>query len=132
MHHEMSSEERFVVLGYYKQKGVVRKVIDKYVGEIEILESKHVLRVDQEELETVISQVGAIKRGAYDGRVLKAVEYEDICKIAHNEFDENNNQMDKIKEALRLADLSAEKPHFSHCLDHHNSNLHNKTAICNC
>ncbi|XLU82560.1 hypothetical protein S245_005980, partial [Arachis hypogaea] len=106
----------FVVLGYYKQKGVVRKVIDKYVGEIEILESKHVLRVDQEELETVISQVGAIKRGAYDGRVLKAVEYEDICKIAHNEFDENNNQMDKIKEALRLADLSAEKPHFSHCL----------------
>ncbi|KAK7242967.1 hypothetical protein RIF29_37749 [Crotalaria pallida] len=44
--------------GYYKQKGVVRKVIDKYVGEIEMLESKHVLRVDQAELETVIPQVG--------------------------------------------------------------------------
>ncbi|QHO12573.1 hypothetical protein HN51_070221 [Arachis hypogaea] len=97
--------------GYYKQKGVVRKVIDKYVEKIEMLESKHVLRVDQEELETVIPQVvgrvkivnGAyrgstakvlevdtdhfcakvqIERGAYDGRVLKAVEYEDICKIA--------------------------------------------------
>ncbi|MED6137953.1 DNA/RNA-binding protein kin17 [Stylosanthes scabra] len=97
--------------GYYKQKGVVRKVIDKYVGEIEMLESKHVLRVDQEELETVIPQVGGrvkivngayrgsiakllgvdtdhfcakvqIEKGAYDGRVLKAVEYEDICKIA--------------------------------------------------
>ncbi|XLR60696.1 hypothetical protein S83_011368, partial [Arachis hypogaea] len=24
---------------------------------------------------------------------------------------------DKIEEALRLADLSAEKPHFSHCLE---------------
>jgi len=36
--------------GYYKQKGVVKKVIDKYVGEIEMLESKHVLRVDQDEL----------------------------------------------------------------------------------
>ncbi|CAK8540968.1 unnamed protein product [Lathyrus sativus] len=97
--------------GYYKQKGVVRKVIDKYVGEIEMLESKHVLKVDQEELETVIPQVGGrvkivngayrgslarllgvdtdqfcakvqIEKGAYDGRVLKAVEYEDICKVA--------------------------------------------------
>ncbi|KAJ9175712.1 hypothetical protein P3X46_014241 [Hevea brasiliensis] len=97
--------------GYYKQKGVVRKVIDKYVGEIEMLESKHVLRVDQEELETVIPQIGGLVRivngayrgskarllgvdkekfcakvqvdkGIYDGRVLKAVEYEDICKLA--------------------------------------------------
>ena len=40
--------------GYYKHKGVVRKVIDKYVGEIEMIDTKHVLRVDQEELETVI------------------------------------------------------------------------------
>ncbi|KAL2558237.1 KIN17-like protein [Forsythia ovata] len=98
--------------GYYKQKGIVRKVIDKYVGEIEMLESKHVLRVDQEELETVIPQIGGlvkivngayrgsnarllsvntenfcaklqIEKGIYDGRVLKAVEYEDICKLAH-------------------------------------------------
>ncbi|EEF37400.1 KIN17-like protein [Ricinus communis] len=97
--------------GYYKQKGVVRKVIDKYVGEVEMLETKHVLRVDQEELETVIPQIGGlvrivngayrgsnarllkvdtekfcamvqIEKGIYDGRVLKAVEYEDICKLA--------------------------------------------------
>ncbi|XP_052203892.1 KIN17-like protein [Diospyros lotus] len=96
--------------GYYKQKGIVRKVIEKYVGEIEMLESKHVLRVDQEELETVIPQIGGlvkivngayrgsnarllavdtdnfcakvqIEKGIYDGRVLNAVEYEDICKI---------------------------------------------------
>ncbi|XP_071723474.1 KIN17-like protein [Rutidosis leptorrhynchoides] len=97
--------------GYYKQKGVVKKVIDKYVGEIEMLETKHVLRVDQEELETVIPQIGGlvkivngayrgsnarllgvntekfcaklqIEKGIYDGRVLKAVEYEDICKLS--------------------------------------------------
>ncbi|XP_051122771.1 KIN17-like protein [Andrographis paniculata] len=96
--------------GYYKQKGVVRKVIDKYCGEIEMLEKKHVLRVDQEELETVLPQIGGlvkivngayrgeiarllaidadnfcakvqIEKGIYDGRVLKAVEYEDICKL---------------------------------------------------
>ncbi|KAM7532243.1 hypothetical protein LguiB_035653 [Lonicera macranthoides] len=98
--------------GYYKQKGIVRKVIDKYVGEIEMLESKHVLRVDQEELETVIPQIGGlvrivngayrgsnarllavntekfcakvqIEKGIYDGRVLPAVEYEDISKFSH-------------------------------------------------
>ncbi|KAF6160676.1 hypothetical protein GIB67_019616 [Kingdonia uniflora] len=97
--------------GYYKQKGVVIKVIDKYVGEIQMLDSKHVLRVDQEELETVIPQVGGlvkivngayrgsnarmmsvdtanfcaklqIEKGIYDGRILQAVEYEDICKLA--------------------------------------------------
>ncbi|OMO53464.1 hypothetical protein CCACVL1_28618 [Corchorus capsularis] len=98
--------------GYYKQKGVVRKAIDKYVGEIEMLESTHVLRVDQEELETVIPQIGGIVRivngaycgsnarllgvdtdkfcakvqiekGVYDGRVIQAIEYEDICKVAY-------------------------------------------------
>ncbi|GAB4850720.1 DNA/RNA-binding protein kin17 [Ancistrocladus abbreviatus] len=97
--------------GYYKKKGVVRKVIDKYVGEIEMLDSKHVLRVDQEELETVIPQIGGfvrivngayrgsnarlisvdtdnycakvqVEKGVFDGRMLPAVEYEDICKVA--------------------------------------------------
>ncbi|KAH7656926.1 DNA/RNA-binding protein KIN17 protein [Dioscorea alata] len=97
--------------GYYKQKGVVKRVIDKYVGEIEMLENKHLLRIDQEELETVIPQIGGlvrivngayrgsnarllsvntekfcakvqIEKGAYDGRVLQAVDYEDICKIS--------------------------------------------------
>lgn len=97
--------------GYYKKKGVVKKVIEKYVGEIEMQDTKHLLRVDQAELETVIPQIGGlvrivngayrgsnarllsidtdkfcakvqVEKGAYDGRVLPAVEYEDICKIA--------------------------------------------------
>lgn len=96
--------------GYYKQKGVVRKVIDKYVGEIEMLQNKHLLRIDQDELETVIPQIGGhvkivngayrgsnarlmsvntdkycakvqVEKGIYDGRVLEAVDYEDICKL---------------------------------------------------
>ncbi|XP_026426760.1 KIN17-like protein [Papaver somniferum] len=97
--------------GYYKQKAQVVKVIDKYVGELQMLDTKHILRVDQEELETVIPQIGGlvkivngayrgsnarllkvdtdkfsakvqIEKGIYDGRVLQAVDYEDICKIA--------------------------------------------------
>eukprot|EP00249_Psilotum_nudum_P015614 c25428_g1_i1 orf=202-1413(+) len=97
--------------GYYKQKGVVAKVVGKYVGEIKMLESGDVLKVDQEELETVIPQVGGsvkivngayrgsnarllsidtakfttkvqIEKGVYNGRVISDIEYEDICKIS--------------------------------------------------
>lgn len=97
--------------GYYKNKGVVNKVIDKYVGEIQMLDSKHVLRVDQAELETLLPQIGGavmivngayrgldakllsvdmdnysaklgIEEGLYGGTVLQAVDYEDICKLA--------------------------------------------------
>ena len=89
----------------------MKRVIDKYVGEIEMLESKHVLRVDQVELKTVLPQIGGmvkivngayrgsntrlldldtekfcakvqIEKGVYDGRVIKSIEYEDICKLA--------------------------------------------------
>ncbi|XP_048566734.1 KIN17-like protein [Triticum urartu] len=96
---------------YYKHKGLVKRVIDRYVGEIEMLESKHVVRVDQDELETVVPRIGGlvrivngayrgsnarllsvdmerfsaklrIEKGLYDGRILEAVEYEDICKVA--------------------------------------------------
>lgn len=97
--------------GFYKQKGVVKKVIGKYVGEIKMLESETILRVDQEELETVIPQIGSlvkivngayrgstakllsidtskftakvqIEKGIYDGRIVNAIEYEDICKFS--------------------------------------------------
>jgi DNA/RNA-binding protein KIN17 len=56
--------------GYYKQKGVVKRVIDNYVGVIEMLETKHKVRIDQEELETVIPLIGGLVRivnGAYLG-----------------------------------------------------------------
>ncbi|GAB4824963.1 DNA/RNA-binding protein kin17 [Ancistrocladus abbreviatus] len=91
--------------GYYKKKGVVRKVIGKYVGEIKMLDGKHVLRVYQEELKIVIPQIGGMVRivngayhrsnarlllidtynycakvlGVFNGRVLLAIKYEDIC-----------------------------------------------------
>jgi DNA/RNA-binding protein KIN17 len=97
--------------GLYKQKGVVTKVIEKYAGRIKMLESGMVVQVDQAELETVIPQIGGIvkivngayrgsnarllsintsnftakvqiEKGMYDGRVLNAVEYEDICKFS--------------------------------------------------
>lgn len=44
--------------GYYKQKGEVVRVHDKYVGEVELLEGGDVLRVDQAQLETVLPVQG--------------------------------------------------------------------------
>lgn len=39
--------------GYYKQKGRVVKVLDQYIGEVEMLDDGAIVRVDQAELETV-------------------------------------------------------------------------------
>jgi len=92
--------------GYYKQKGKVLRVIDKYVGEIEMLESGDIIRVDQAQLETVIPPPGGsvlVVNGVYRGchglllsidtsrfqALIKLedgigkeawMEYEDICK----------------------------------------------------
>lgn len=89
---------------------MVDKVVDKYVGEISMLDSGDVVRVDQAELETVIPSAGGrvrVVNGAHRGnrgelleidtgafaalvRLAKApaegrrvwFEYEDICKLA--------------------------------------------------
>ncbi|KAH0873356.1 hypothetical protein HID58_070718 [Brassica napus] len=114
MREEEKKKERMNRKAYWLFQGitgVVREVIDNYVGEIEMLDSKHVLRVDQEELETVLPQIGGlvkivngayrgsnakllgvdtdkfcakvqIEKGVYEGRVIKSIEYEDICKLA--------------------------------------------------
>lgn len=95
---------------YYKQKGVIREVIDKYVAVVKLLESGQKLKLDQEHLETVIPALGKpvrVVNGAYrgekaillsideenfcvdieiasgllKGRKVSGVQYEDICKI---------------------------------------------------
>ena len=95
---------------YYKEKGTIRKVIDNYVGEVK-LENGSILRLDQNDLETVIPQVGKLvlvvngrgrgmkaillkinedsfncsirmMEGAYEQRVIDNVDYEDISKLS--------------------------------------------------
>ncbi|XP_022184994.1 DNA/RNA-binding protein KIN17 [Nilaparvata lugens] len=43
---------------YYKQKGYVKDIIDRYVAVIVMLDSNHKLKLDQEHLETVIPAIG--------------------------------------------------------------------------
>ncbi|XP_056643604.1 DNA/RNA-binding protein KIN17 [Diorhabda sublineata] len=95
---------------YYKQKGIVKEVIDKYVAVVKLLDSGKKLKIDQEHLETVIPALGKLVKvvnGAYrgetatlcsvdeknfcveieiysgllKGRKVKGVQYEDICKL---------------------------------------------------
>eukprot|EP00668_Euglena_longa_P011993 GGOE01014416.1.p1 GENE.GGOE01014416.1~~GGOE01014416.1.p1 ORF type:complete len:469 (-),score=162.75 GGOE01014416.1:162-1403(-) len=66
---------------YYKQKGVVLEVVDHYVAKVKMLDTDGSLKVDQEELETVVPQLGGkvlLVNGAYRGEVgtLQAVNTE--------------------------------------------------------
>eukprot|EP01026_Neomeris_dumetosa_P038273 TRINITY_DN31197_c0_g1_i1.p1 TRINITY_DN31197_c0_g1~~TRINITY_DN31197_c0_g1_i1.p1 ORF type:complete len:422 (-),score=65.00 TRINITY_DN31197_c0_g1_i1:72-1337(-) len=44
--------------GYFGKKGIVKKIIDKFVGELEVIDDGMRVRVDQQELETVIPGYG--------------------------------------------------------------------------
>lgn len=96
---------------YYKRKGVVKEVEDKFCATVALLDSGDVLRLDQDDLETVIPKPGRkvkivnglgrgctaklldisvddfcarirIDSGAHRGEVVDRVEYEDICRLA--------------------------------------------------
>eukprot|EP00198_Chlamydomonas_reinhardtii_P008872 XP_001698209.1 splicing factor-like protein [Chlamydomonas reinhardtii] len=95
--------------GYYKQKGVVERVIDRYLGEVAMLGDGTVVRVDQAHLETVIPAPGgavlvvngqhrgcrgtllSINESKYQAQVRLGegpgrgkevwLEYEDVCKL---------------------------------------------------
>jgi len=92
---------------YFNQKGVVEKVEGHYVGQVKILQSGDVLRLDQDFLETVLPAIGGkvrvlngVHRGQLaklqtvnvdefcatiqldtTGEVVKGVTYEDISKV---------------------------------------------------
>ncbi|XP_050312366.1 DNA/RNA-binding protein KIN17 [Anthonomus grandis grandis] len=95
---------------FYKQKGVVREVIDKYGAVIKLFDNGKKLKLDQEHVETVIPALGMpvrivngayagevatllsldeknfcvnveIARGVLQGRRVDGVQYEDVCKI---------------------------------------------------
>lgn len=98
---------------FYKQKGVVTDVIDKYAGKVKLLDSGNKVKLDQAHCETVIPVVGKLVKvlnggyrgytaylkeidvdkycvsieiasGPLKGRIVHNVQYEDISKL-HNE-----------------------------------------------
>lgn len=68
---------------YYGQKGVIKAVHETYTAEIR-LDSGTVLKIDQDDLETVLPALGAnvvIVNGAYRGETatLKSIDKENFC-----------------------------------------------------
>ena len=95
---------------YYKKKGCIERVVQKYTGHVRMQESGDLLQLDQEDLETVIPSVGGavrilngkcrgcrarllaidekrfsvsleVESGSRAGTVLEGVEYEDVSKL---------------------------------------------------
>jgi len=96
---------------YYKQKGVIEKVVERDAAHVRMNASGDLIKVDQMDLETVIPSEGGrvvfvngafrgerarllsinvdrfcvsvkIDGGQHAGRVVDGVEYEDVCKSA--------------------------------------------------
>lgn len=95
---------------YYKKKGVIHRIEDRFTGVIQMIDTGDTLKVDQAHLETVIPAIGKtllIVNGAYrgvravlksldiknycvtvkldegpcHGRVVDGIAYEDVCKL---------------------------------------------------
>lgn len=69
---------------YYKQKGVITAVEDKFGATIETVDSGDILRLDQDDLETVIPKAGRrvkIVNGTGRGSIatLKSISVDDFC-----------------------------------------------------
>jgi len=68
---------------YYKKKGVVKKVRDKFEGEVLMVDTGDILRIDQEHLETVIPAVGRsvlVVNGSFRGYEAKMLSLDDDSK----------------------------------------------------
>ncbi|CAG9789795.1 unnamed protein product [Diatraea saccharalis] len=95
---------------FYKKKAIIEKVIDKYGAQVKLIDENVKLKLDQNHLETVIPSPGRqvrfvngayrglvgvlkhvdtddyccrveISEGPLTGRLVKKVQYEDICKL---------------------------------------------------
>lgn len=69
---------------YYNQKGVIEQVEGRYVGQIKMLQSGDVLRLDQDFLETVLPALEGrvlVLNGAHRGEraTLKAIDVDKFC-----------------------------------------------------
>lgn len=85
---------------YYKKKGIVRKMRGRYAGEIEILDSKDRLKLDQKYLETVIPAKGKqveIVLGKYKNKpaVLKDIDLDNFYAIVQVKM--NNGDRKEVK-----------------------------------
>mmetsp|Transcript_5263 Transcript_5263/g.8549 ORF Transcript_5263/g.8549 Transcript_5263/m.8549 type:complete len:415 (-) Transcript_5263:53-1297(-) len=83
---------------YYRKKGKVEKVHDKFTADVRMAEDKALVRLDQELLETVIPNVGKIVRvvkGSHKGcrATMRAVDFESFSVTVELE---DGNEMEGL------------------------------------
>ncbi|CAG2115124.1 unnamed protein product [Medioppia subpectinata] len=93
---------------YYKRKGVVEKVEDKYTCVLRVLDTNDVLKLDQKHVETVIPQIGRkvlVLRGLYRGleATLLDVNYDKFCVKIRIDSDVSKG---RVVEKLKYEDIS--------------------------
>eukprot|EP01029_Cantina_marsupialis_P018905 TRINITY_DN4383_c0_g1_i1.p1 TRINITY_DN4383_c0_g1~~TRINITY_DN4383_c0_g1_i1.p1 ORF type:complete len:406 (-),score=99.22 TRINITY_DN4383_c0_g1_i1:212-1429(-) len=79
---------------FYKKKAEVTDVIDRFLGELRVLDSGAKIRIDQDELETIIPEEGElvmVVNGAYRGEVARLLrkndrEYEGDLRIKSGRY----------------------------------------------
>uniref|UniRef100_A0A7G3AGC4 Putative dna/rna-binding protein kin17 n=1 Tax=Lutzomyia longipalpis TaxID=7200 RepID=A0A7G3AGC4_LUTLO len=87
----------------YKEKAVVQEVIDKYRAKVKLLETGKKLEVHQDDVETVIPQIGKeilVLNGAYRGSkaVLKSLQEDDYSvTIEISEGPLTGRQVDRVR-----------------------------------
>jgi len=69
---------------YHRKKGKVEKVRNQFSADIRMVETKDLIRLDQEMLETVIPNVGKVVlvvKGSHKGKkaTMRAVDFEGFC-----------------------------------------------------
>ncbi len=77
---------------YYKQKGVVKEVVEKYGAVVSLLDGGKKVKLDQEHLETVIPAVGKkvlVVNGKHRGEegTLKSIDVDSFCAVVSLEED---------------------------------------------
>jgi len=78
MHQELNGGK------YYRKKGLIEKVHNQFTADVRMTDSKDLIRLEQELLETVIPNVGKMVRvvkGTHKGRraTMRAVDFEGFC-----------------------------------------------------
>lgn len=84
---------------YYKQKGVIRDVIDRYIAVVKLNECGTKLKVDQAQLETVVPSVGRkvlVVMGKYKGEIAELKSIQEDSFSATLKLEKDGKVVDKI------------------------------------
>ncbi|CAG9763281.1 unnamed protein product [Ceutorhynchus assimilis] len=107
---------------FYKQKGVIREVINKYGAIVKLLDTGKKLKLDQAHLETVIPAIGKpvkIVNGAYSGEIATLLSLDEKNFCVNLEISKGVLMGRKVFSPCRILLLTAKVPTKVDCHFHY-------------